>query len=29
MDEKKLSEKIDEVKELFGDSILPVIPESI
>ncbi len=29
MDEKKLSEKIDEVKELFGDTILPVIPESI
>ena len=29
MDNKKLSEKIDYTKELFGESILPEIPEAI
>ena len=29
MDNQKLSEKIDYIKELFGDSILPEIPEAI
>ena len=29
MDNQKLSEKIDYTKELFGESILPEIPEAI
>ena len=29
MDNQKLSEKIDYIKELFGVSILPEIPEAI
>ena len=29
MDNQKLSEKIDYIKELFGESILPEIPEAI
>jgi len=29
MDNQKLSEKIDYTKELFGDSILPEVPEAI